>query len=614
MKKDIFQFLKSYSCGTNDINRLIVSSFVEENQISIINNRLINNLIIKAKDPDFEELQLFKSKFHIKSFEELITAFEYVISPVEKIITGAVYTPKVVRDFIVDSVTEKDDLLDAMFCDPACGCGGFLITAAQKIRQLRNIKYKEIFSNHIFGVDLQNYSIARSKILLSLLAIIEGEDEKEFVFNLYEGNSLEFDWNSVVNNFNGFDYIIGNPPYVCSRNIDQYSKSLLDNWQVSSTGHPDLYIPFFEIGMSLLKPSGSLGFITMNSFFKSLNGRALRSYFHNERFDFRILDFGGVQVFDSRSTYTCICFIENSKSDVVGYKKIGSLEVLNSVNLQYITYEELDDYNGWNFQNVDLVSKIERVGRPFSEVFKTSSGIATLKNNIYIIDYVDQDDDYFYLKCGAQIEKEVCKDIVNPNRLIKVKNLDSIKKKVIFPYRYIDDKPEIIPELEFKDSFPSTYNYLLSHKTILSQRDKGKGKYAEWFAYGRNQALEKYEYKLLFPHITPTTPNFILSNDDSLLFHNGMALIDKDKTKLTLAQKIMQSRLFWFYIVNTSKPYGSGYYSISKNYIKSFGIYDFSDEQISFIIKEKNKDKIDEMLEQLYGVDLGRQIPLFKSV
>lgn len=609
--QELFKFLKLYSTGTEDVNRLIVSSFLEENAISKVNNELIKNLVIDPVDEDFETLNLFKRNFQIKTFEDLITAFEFVISPAEKIVTGAVYTPKVVREFIVSSIFDEQEASPSTICDPACGCGGFLFTAAQKSRQHKKTKYKDIFSSYIFGVDLQEYSITRSKILLSLLAILEGEDEKEFFFNLHTGNSLEFDWISVMNDFEGFDCIVGNPPYVCSRNIDDYSKSLLKNWQVSLTGHPDLYIPFFEIGMSLLKPTGRLGFITMNSFFKSLNGRALRDYFNRESYGFRILDFGDQQVFDSRSTYTCICFIDKNKSDAIGYNKIGSLDDLSLAGFQYVSYDELDDHNGWNFQNVDLITKIENTGRPFSEVFKTSSGIATLKNNVYIFDYVDQDDEYYYLECGNQIEKDICKEIVNPNRLIKIDSLNPIKRKIIFPYRYIGGSAKVIPEKEFKDLFSFAYSYLYLHKEVLSERDKGQGNYPEWFAYGRRQALEKYPYKLLFPHITPKIPNYILSSDESLLFHNGMALISQDKKHLTLAKKIMQSRLFWFYIVNTSKPYGSGYYSISKNYIKSFGVFNFSDEQIDFILKEKNMDKLNLFLEELYGVNLSRQFPLF---
>lgn len=605
MNKGIFNFLKSYSCGVLETNRLIVTSFLNSNNISLPKNRLINSLLITNEDDDFSNFQAFNQLYKISSFEDLITAFEFVISPEEKVVTGAVYTPKIVREFIVTNALKKNSLTrELSVCDIACGCGGFLFSSAMFIKEKMKLSYSEVFSKHLFGIDLMDYSIERSRILLSLLAITEGEDKKKFDFNLFVGNSLEFDFTQMINNFIGFDAVIGNPPYVCSRNIDEHSKSLLQNWPVSSTGHPDLYIPFFEIGLKFLKKSGYLGYITMNSFFKSLNGRALRSFFKDRQYNFTILDFGDLQVFNSRSTYTCICLIQNLISDSIFYKKLSSINNLSMTNLDVISYDNLNDHNGWNLRASRIVNKIESVGTPFHKIFKTSSGIATLKNSIFIFDFIKEDHNYFYLESGAKLEKQICIDIVNPNKLIMSNDLEKLKKKIIFPYRYPDTGVAIIPEKELKSLYPNVYAYLKSHKELLATRDKGKGNYIEWFAYGRGQGLEKYDFKLLFPHISPVIPNYVLTNDRSLLFHNGQALLSNDKNSLKLAQKIMQSKLFWFYIVNTSKPYGSGYLSLSRNYLKSFGIYDFTDEQKSYVINENDQSKVDIFLENLYEINL----------
>ena len=157
-------------------------------------------------------------------------------------------------------------------CDPSVGCAGFLVSAAKKIKKVYGTSFKSIFEKQIFGLDIQDYAVARSEILLALLAISEGEDERTFKFNIFVGNALEFKWSEVQKCANGFEIILGNPPYVCSRNIGPETKKLLANWEVCSTGHPDLYIPFFQLGLEALAPGGILGFITMSTFFKSFNG------------------------------------------------------------------------------------------------------------------------------------------------------------------------------------------------------------------------------------------------------------------------------------------------------------------------------------------------------
>tara|TARA_R110002012_G_scaffold69969_1_gene180713 strand:+ start:4878 stop:6737 length:1860 start_codon:yes stop_codon:yes gene_type:complete len=605
MKKEIFKYLKSYSCKTEETNRLIVSSFLKENRIYTCENVLIKSLIIRAEDKDFEQFSKFNQRYKIVSIEDLIRSFEFVISPEEKVVTGAVYTPERIRLSILENTLNQIDNDEPTICDLACGCGGFLLTATQFLKNRLNKSYSDIFEQHIFGVDLMDYSIRRSEILLSLLAILGGEDCSTFKLNLFVGNSLNFDFNFYVEDFYGFDAIVGNPPYVCSRNIDEESKRLLKNFEVSSTGHPDLYIPFFELGVNNLKLGGSLGYITMNSFFKSLNGRALRKYFSERHYKLVILDFGGIQIFDANSTYTCICYLKKEVSNNVEYEKVTSSENIASIKTNTIKYEELDDFNGWNFQSYKTIKKIESVGTPFDKVFKTSSGIATLKNNVFIIDYSHSDESYYFLKSGYKVEKCICTDVLNPNRFIRSDDVDNIKKKIIFPYEYQGNIPQIMPESSFRKNYPFAYAYLESHKEGLSERDKGKGRYEEWYAYGRKQGLEKHNFKLLFPHITPIIPHYVLSDNSELLFHNGMGLISSAKDKLIIAKKIMQSKLFWFYIINTSKPYGSGYFSLSRNYIKAFGVFDFTEEHKRYLLSENDQNKIDVFLETLYEVKLN---------
>lgn len=604
MNKDLFKYLKSYSCGTFKTNRLLVSSFLAENEIKVKNNKLIASLLITEEDEDYTQLRDFRSNYKIRTLEDLITAFEFVISPEEKVITGAVYTPVKIRNFILHGVVNECDTESPKICDLACGCGSFLLSASKLLKGNGQLTYSEIFEKCIFGIDLMEHAIERTKILLSLLAISSNEDKEDFKFNLFVHNSLSFDVEENITNFTGFDIIIGNPPYVCSRNIDKESKELVTRYEVSSSGHPDLYIPFFEIGINFLKPGGVLGFITMNTFFKSLNGRSLRAYFERHKFAIKIIDFGGEQIFNSRSTYTCVCQIKKKEASSLKYRKIEDMERLSFSNMNSISYSNLNSKTGWNLQSFDTVNRIESTGVPFCDIFKTSSGIATLKNNIYILDVIDEDLLFYYLKDGSKIEKSVCSDIVNPNKLIRKSELDSIRKTIIFPYQYNEGKATVYDEKEFAENFPYALRYLRKNREELATRDKGYGKYPAWYAYGRSQGLERYKYKLLFPHITPIIPKFVLSEDPSLLFHNGMALVSDDYYQLKLAQKIMSSRLFWFYVQKTSKPYGSGYYSLSRNYIKNFGVYDFSDCEKETFLSMSDSRQSNEFLESLYNIDL----------
>ena len=98
----ISKFLRSFSYKTNEINRLLVSAFIYTNNIEVRNNNLIKELLLNSNDADVCSLsKLVIDTYQEFSIELLIELFEFVISPAEKEVNGAVYTPKNIRDFIV---------------------------------------------------------------------------------------------------------------------------------------------------------------------------------------------------------------------------------------------------------------------------------------------------------------------------------------------------------------------------------------------------------------------------------------------------------------------------------------------------------------------------------
>jgi adenine-specific DNA-methyltransferase len=612
VKQQVFKYLKSYSTTPIDVDRLIVSAFLKINKVKVSHNDFIKSLIIT--DDNIEEcinlnnfISVIKTEISKFDLEALIEMFEFVISPSDRIINGAIYTPKNIREYITNQVfyTSKVNITEIKIADISCGCGGFLLSAAKKLRKKTNLSYKTIFKNNIYGLDIQNYSINRTKILLSVLALSEKEDAN-FTFNLFTDDALTFDWKSHLKNFNGFDMILGNPPYVCAKNLTKETIQKIQKFEVCNSGNADLYIPFFQLGIENLNQNGVLGFITMNSFYKSLNGRNLREYFKTKSLSFKIIDFGTEQIFKSKNTYTCICIIENKVKNYIKYcKKESECLPKREKEFDKIPYSGLNSKSGWNLYDFETISKIESTGIPFGKLFNTRHGIATLKNDIFIFKPVKEDNDYYYLQNGSlfQIEKGICKDIVNTNKLSRAVTLENLKEKVIFPYDN-KNKPNLLEEGFVKENYPKAYKYLKQKKKILAGRDKGKGKYEKWFAFGRTQSLEKIENKLFFPKMSDRTPSFVMESDDNLLFYNGQAVIGHTNNEMVLAKKIMESKIFWYYIKSTSKPYASEYYSFNGNYIKNFGVCDLNSEELNFVINENDKKELDNFFEEKYNITI----------
>ncbi|MFW3345393.1 HsdM family class I SAM-dependent methyltransferase [Aliarcobacter butzleri] len=613
MNQQVFNYLRKYNHEVSSINRLLISAYVYIKNINIEKNKTILDLLIKEKDEEeykfLEEFILLVKKVEENfNYEELLELFEFVISPSDKVINGAIYTPKNIREYITKqsfNELQNKQTEQIKIADIACGCGGFLIDASLEIKRITNKSFRKIFQENIFGVDIQEYSIERTKILLSLLAITYEEDVEEFQFNLYIANSLEFEWlkedNQIKKN-KGFDLILGNPPYVCSRNMDDETKELMKKWSTCKTGHPDLYIPFFQIGYELLTTNGILGFITVNTFMHSINGRAIREYFSENKVLLKIIDFKDEQIFKSRMTYTCICILEKKQSEFIYYtsSKEINLQDISKLKFNKDSYKNLDTQKGWSLKNSDLVNKLESIGTSFGKIYNTKSGIATLKNNIYIFKATKEDDKYFYMSDGTEIEKEICKEVINTNQLNTCTDVDSLKEKIIFPYNYNENQAVIIEEDKFSKQFPKTYKYLLTKKDILATRDKGNGKYPVWYAFGRTQSLEKVKDKLFFPQLVKKGFKAVINDDENLYFYNGMAAYAEDKESLKILEKLLVSDVMWSYIENKSKHYASGYFGLGKNYLKNFGICNFTDDEKDFLLKESDSTKLNNFFNSKY--------------
>ena len=579
MNRLIFQYLRKKGfTDTHKVNSLFVSAYVKHNGWDIRQGSFLSQYILDWEDGELKEFEGKLIRYDCNfTFEDLTKLFEFVISPEDRVITGAIYTPKEVRELIVSSVLSRfdDEKLESIKVgDISCGCGSFLIDTATAICARTRKSLKEVIEDQIFGFDIQQYSVERTKIMLSLLAVSKGEVE-DIDFNVFQADSVVYDFKAIDALREGFDAIVGNPPYVCSRNMSAEVKANLGRWRVCSTGHPDLYIPFFQIALENLCEEGVLGYITMNSFIKSLNGRALRQYFQDWSYSFDLIDFRSRQIFGSKSTYTCICLIQKTPSENIRYSINEDNPISAVPEYREVPYIRLDAIKGWNLNNISQSTELEQQGIPLGRFCQSRHGIATLSNKTYIFKPVREDEGYYYfIKDGAEehVEKGICRDIVNSNRMTKEVVFEDVLEKVIFPYTN-EDHPAVIDEAYFRQTYPAAYAYLEKCRPVLEARDKGKGKdYPHWYEFGRTQCLNRIPAKLFFPKLASHSPVCVLSDDADLLFYNGQAFISDNVETLQVVKDVLESASFWGYVTTTSKPYCSNYYCLNGNYIKNFGV------------------------------------------
>ena len=356
--------------------------------------------------------------------------------------------------------------------------------------------------------------------------------------------------------------------------------------------------------MSILNERGLLGYITVNTFFKSVNARSLRNYFANNKLSLSIIDFGQQLVFKKKLAYTCLAFLSKHTSDTLLYVKANIAEVESNKNFVYsrIKYDSLDNHRGWHLNRsevLDNIKLIESAGVALGDKYVIKNGIATLANDVFIFRPIRSDETYHYLirdKVEYAIEKSICRDIIKPNILKREEEISEKEEKIISPY---DAQCNLIAEDFFVKNYPSAYNYLQACREILDARDKGEGEYEAWYAFGRTQAIADTGKKLLFPYMSDL-PHFVYTSQKDMMIYCGYAIYNESETELLFLKRVLESCVFDYYMRNTSKPYSTGYYSYAKNYVKSFGIYPFNNEQKNHILSMTSKKEIDEYIKAMY--------------
>ena len=105
----------------------------------------------------------------------------------------------------------------------------------------------------------------------------------------------------------GFDVVIGNPPYVQIQKFTAAHKAAWVEQKFKTyAAMADIYCLFYERGVRLLKDGGHLSYITSNKWMRAGYGEALRQYLANDVETQSVMDFGMAQNFGAATTYTCI--------------------------------------------------------------------------------------------------------------------------------------------------------------------------------------------------------------------------------------------------------------------------------------------------------------------
>jgi hypothetical protein len=317
----------------------------------------------------------------------------------------------------------------------------------------------------------------------------------------------------------GFDIVIGNPPYFSlttdSPLKDEEGKNIKHNKLYENCNYltfknnADIYCLFYERGWQLLNQGGHLCYITSNKWMRAGFGEAIRKFFAEHTNPKKLIDFGGIQVFESATVDTNILLFakENNtfktQACVIKGKKLKKLsDYFRQHQIETAFSNSTESWVVLSQIERQIKEKIERVGTPLKDWdIQINYGIKTGFNEAFIIDGKKRQELINQDPKSAEIIRPILR-----GRDIKRYSYDFADLWLINTHNGIKDKG--IKPININD-YPAVKKHLDKYYPKLEKRqDKGDTPYNL-----RNCAYieDFYKQKIMYSEIV-REPQFYLDN------------------------------------------------------------------------------------------------------
>lgn len=375
----------------------------------------------------------------------------------------------------------------------------------------------------------------------------------------------------------GFDIVIGNPPYVRQEQIKELKPTLQKQFSCY-TGVADLFVYFFERGYQLLNTGGALSYICSNKYFRSGYGEKLRDFLGKNTTIQQLVDFGDTDVFTAIAYPSIILFTKEKASKDARLKALSwqQTEALNEFPSVFDTQNFLMPQSalkadGWRLENtqvLDLLAKLRNAGKPLGEYVngKFYYGIKTGFNEAFVIDQATRDKLITEHPSSTEIIKRFLRGRDVKRWCVDYQDLHLIKiessENKTHPW---SNQPEKEAEKVFAKTYPAIHKHFGQFRSqLISRSDQGK---FFWELRSCKYWQEFEQSKIIYPDIAQRS-EFTYDIQKSYL-GNTLYLLP---TKETWLLGLLNSQIvFWFYSQISPKIQG-GFVRFIAQYVSQIPI------------------------------------------
>jgi len=479
----------------------------------------------------------------------------------------------------------------------------------------------------------QEIWIENTRKLTQEIEILRKKHEEKIQTVYGRAFEWRFEFPEVLNedgDFEGFDFVVGNPPYFTLSLLTHLESLLSPQYQTYIKGG-DIYCLFYEKAVELVRPNGLIAFITSKQWLNAAYGKPLRKFLEEKVNPLTLIDFGQIKVFDRATVFV----------NILVYERKEPMQQLEACILPKSFNKKEDDIGWWfdklktkvhfsentwkigsDLQN-QINQKMEQVGTPLKdwEGIQFYRGITTGLNEAFHIDEQTKE----YLISQDAKNEEIIKPLLRGRNIKKYAYKYENLYMLFIPWHFPLHQPANIigaskeAEVLFQKNYPAIYTYLERFKDELISRNSSETNIRyEWYALQRYGSMYYEEFekpKLVWLEISDRA-NYAYDEQGMYLTNSAYFLTSK-QTDLKFLLAILNSKLVDFYFSQITAKIAGGRKRYTKQYVEQIPIPPLSaEEQAPFVAlveqilakKQQGEDtsdlenEIDEKVFALYGL------------
>lgn len=533
---------------------------------------------------------------------------------------GEVFTRRWIVELILDlsGYTADRDLAAMLAVEPSCGAGAFLVPMVERLIDSCSAHGRPLtdVGSALRAFDLlpANAELAQKAVRTAL--IDSGLDEAS-AQAVAERSVRCADFLLSEHDFDGVDFVLGNPPYIRLEQIPAERTAAYRRTCPTMRGRADIFIGFIEKGLRLLRPDGVLGFIVADRWMHNQYGHDLRQFIASEYAMETVVSMHDVDAFEEPvSAYPAVTVIrrasqgpavvatasrrfgESDAQRLAKWARNGRKPLANDAVQAARVQTWFDSELSWpsgNPRNLALVADLERRMPPLEDVAtgtRVGIGVASGADSVFLT-------------------KDA--DLVEESRLLPLlMTKDTVTGSADWSGTYLVNPWEDRRLVDLTE-FPRLNDYLRRNGSEIRARHVARKNPTAWY-----RTIDRVEPGLLEREklLIPDLKAFIqpVLDRGQTYPHHGLYVITSEKWDLEVLGGLLLSDIAELFVATYCVKMRGGCYRFQAQYLRRIRVPELSSvgkrdaASLRRAFENRDRESASAVARRLYGVEETIQI------